>query len=125
MSYQIIGKADICVNIKGENDFKRVWGKISLYKWAGGTIIRSELSNLPADKNKYILLSDENADVEIPIHSTENGYSYMITYSDRFSPCDVEEIKIIYNSEDMPTGDTLKNGKIIAANCKKSLENTV
>ena len=74
----------------------------------------SEILNVPTDKNKYLILSTKSVDVVIPIQNTENGYSYMITYNDLFKPEDVDNIKIIYNNENLILNNELKNSKIIA-----------
>lgn len=133
-------------HIKGGTEESQIYGEVCFYSWANGTIIKLEVMGLPQNgKNNFwgfhihesgncdeddvndpfknagehFTMDDvhhPNHTGDLPMIYSNNGYSFMIYYSDRFKPEDVigKSVIIHKNFDDIVTEPSGNSGKRIA-----------
>lgn len=84
MNYTVKGEPLCKAVLTGKYDSVTVFGKAKFYGWAQGTVVFTEVSNLPPNAAVSIEIADENTAFEYPAVATKNGYLYHITYNDGF-----------------------------------------
>ena len=132
--------------IKGNNEFKDIKGTVEFFPWATGSIIKLEIINLPnMNKNNFFGFHiHENGKCEtnykktsfesagshfniekdlhpnhigdLPLIYSNNGYSFMLYYTSRFTPEDVVGKSVIIHemADDLHTDPSGNSGNRIA-----------
>ncbi len=127
--------------IKGNAQYHKLEGLAYFYPIKNGTLVEIEVNNMPLDlSHPYALHIHEGnscegqdfelskghfnpTNVEHPKHAgdlpplfSNNGYSYMLVYTDRFRPVDVIDKTVIIhdNSDDFKTQPSGNSGNKIA-----------
>ena len=139
------GKAYSHAVIKGDNDNPGIIGEVEFIPWSKGSIIKLEIMGLPKSNNinnffaahihkvancnnpdKNFLNTGEhysthnekhpNHTGDLPMIYSNDGYSFMIYYTSRFTPQDVvgKSIVIHQNMDDMETQPSGNSGVKIA-----------
>lgn len=125
----LAGRPDASATIKGNRLAPHLSGTVKFYKWAGGTIVKVELVNLPLKATPFgfhvhsgstCTPSDfSNAGKHYnptgaphPAHAgdlppifSNNGYGFMVVFTDRFPPGEVigKTVVIHMNADDFKT----------------------
>lgn len=109
MSYTVKGEPVCKATLTGDYDGIKVFGKAKFYSWAQGTVILTEVSNLPQNTDVTVRIGGEKALYKYPAVTTKNGYLYHITYNDGFNTDNLvgKNIKLLLKGEE-------KNSKILA-----------
>lgn len=133
-------------SVKGNAEENQIYGTVCFYPWANGTIVKLEIMGLPQnEKNNFwgfhIHENGDCSDFESPnsfanagehwnaeqdLHSnhigdlpliySNDGYSYMIYYTSRFTPEEVigKSVIIHKNVDDLNTQPSGNSGERIA-----------
>lgn len=148
------GKSYCYAVIKGDSEHEKLMGKVEFFPWSKGTIVKLEIMGLPKDigENNFFGFhihdkgNCENPEMNFPsvgehytkeeimhpnhtgdlpmIYSNE-GYSYMLYYTSRFTPQDVVGKSVIIHSgtDDMITQPSGNSGiKIACGEIVKNVE---
>ena len=139
------GKSYSNAVIKGDNDNPGIIGEVEFIPWSKGSIIKLEIMGLPKENNEnnffafhihkiancnndkknfpntgehYTKFDEKhpNHTGDLPMIYSNNGYSFMIYYTSRFTPQDVvgKAIVIHKNMDDMETQPSGNSGVKIA-----------
>ena len=129
--------------LKGDKDNLKLKGTVEIFPWATGSIIKLEVSGLPTgnlnnffgfhihekgicEKDKNFETSGLHYDVNMNMHPnhtgdlpniySNNGYAFMLYYTNRFKPDDVIGKSIIIHKmiDDMITQPSGNSGTRIA-----------
>jgi Cu-Zn family superoxide dismutase len=130
-------------NIYGNHLASNLYGTIKLYPWHQGTLVQTEIFNLPINQNKSLFfgfhLHEGNTcennfkkvgghynptNQQHPLHagdlppllSNNSGYAYAVIYTERFKPSEViNRVFIIHqNPDDFRTQPSGDSGPMIA-----------
>lgn len=150
---RIQGKPCAIAHIKGGTEDSQIYGTVCFFPWSNGTIIKLEVMGLPQNNEnnfwgfhiheygnceekdvnnpfesagEHFTLDNEshpNHTGDLPMIYSNNGYSFMIYYSARFTPEDVigKSVIIHKNFDDIVTPPSGNSGKRIA--CGVIIEN--
>jgi len=150
----IQGKSFSYAVIKGDNDYQGLIGKVEFFPWAKGSIVKLEVMGLPIDQgvNNFFafhiheknncdnpkdhfpntgehftkeMLLHPNHTGDLPMIYSNEGYSFMLYYTSRFTPQDVVEKSVVIHlkSDDMITQPSGNSGTKIA--CGEIVKNII
>lgn len=144
ISALISGKPYSQAKIKGKPIAPKINGTVKFYPWAQGTIVKAEIVNLPLQRLAmgnispigpfgFHLHSGKSCDApdghynptatlhpnhagDMPVLFSNNGYSFMVFYTDRFTPAEAigKTVVIHQNPDDYRTQPAGNSGEIIA-----------
>lgn len=126
----------------GNTENKEIKGRVEFFNWASGSIIKLEITGLPSsNKNNFFgfhiheydicekedfLTAGEHFNLEndthpnhmgdLPMIYSNNGYAFMLYYTDRFTPKDVIGKSVIIHKmiDDLKTNPSGNSGERIA-----------
>lgn len=107
-------KPPVYAEIKGNSEAPHLSGTVKFYPWAQGTMIQTEIVNLPDENPFEFHIQDKGGKYNpiLPCLISNSGYSYMTVYISRFTPDEIIGKSVIIYEYPDDCGKIVGNGLI-------------